>query len=115
MAIEGIQTLAVIEAMENFIDSVRPPENLRNQVDLSYKIDEQSVVIFEIRPKWKKPEEKIESNIAKTTFVKAKNQWKVFWFRADLKWHSYTPKPIVKSLDDFLQLVKEDKNSCFWG
>ncbi len=115
MAIEGIQTLEIIEAMENFIDSIRPPENIRNQVDLSYKIEEQSVIIFEIRPKWNKPAEKMESNIAKSTFVKLKNEWKVFWFRSDLKWHTYTPKPSVKTLKDFLTLVKDDKHSCFWG
>jgi hypothetical protein len=115
MAIDIFQTLDVIEAMENFIARKRPPENIRHQVDLSYKIEDQSIIVFEIRPRWNKPEEKVEGYIGKTTCVKAKNHWKVFWLRADLKWHSYQPQPTVNSLKDFIKLIEEDKHHCFWG
>ncbi len=70
---------------------------------------------FEIRPRWDRPELKMEPNISKATFIKAKNHWKVFWQRSDLKWHSYQPKPEVKSLNKFIKLVEEDKHGCFWG
>jgi hypothetical protein len=115
MAIEILQTLEVIETLENFIFKRRPPEEIRHQLDISYKIEDQSVIIFEIRPKWKNPELKMESPIAKTTFVKAKNKWKVFWQRSDLKWHAYDPKPFVNSVNEFIQVVDEDKHGCFWG
>jgi Protein of unknown function (DUF3024) len=115
MSINTLQTLEIIEALENFIDKKRPPEHIRKEVDLSYKIEDQSVIIFEIRPKWNNPEVTIECNIAKTTFVKSKNQWNVFWQRADLKWHSYSPNPILETLNQFLKLVEEDKFNCFWG
>ncbi|MGH8716972.1 MAG: DUF3024 domain-containing protein [Burkholderiales bacterium] len=29
--------------------------------------------------------------VAKATYVKAQDVWKVFWQRADLKWHRYDP------------------------
>ncbi len=115
MAIDALQTVEVIEAMENFIARRRPREDIRHKVDLSYKIEGQSIIIFEIRPRWDKPEEIMESPVAKTTFVKAKNHWKVFWQRANLKWYSYEPKPVVKSLAEFTKLVEEDKHHCFWG
>jgi hypothetical protein len=115
MAIDIMQTLEVIEVMENFIAKKRPPEHIRHQWDLNYKIEDQSVVIFEIRPRWDRPELKMEPNISKATFIKAKNHWKVFWQRSDLKWHSYQPKPEVKSLNEFIKLVEEDKHGCFWG
>ena len=110
-----MQTLEVIEVMENFIAKKRPSEHIRHQVDLNYKIEDQSVIIFEIRPRWDKPEIKMEPKISKATFIKAKNHWKVFWQRSDLKWHSYQPKPEVKSLNEFIKLVEEDKHGCFWG
>jgi uncharacterized protein Usg len=47
--------------------------------------------------------------------VKAQDVWRVFWQRADLKWHRYDPAPEVPSLEDFLQLVQEDKHACFFG
>ena len=115
MAIELLKTLDIIEAMENFIARKRPPEDIRDQLDLSYKIEGQSVIVFEIRPYWENKEEKIEPKIAKATFVKAKDHWKIFWQRSDLKWHSYKPRPTVKSLNDFVNTIEEDKYHCFWG
>ncbi|MBA2499762.1 MAG: DUF3024 domain-containing protein [Chitinophagaceae bacterium] len=37
-----------------------------------------------------------EYPVDKTTFGKAKNHGKIFWLRADLNWHTYTPKSTVK-------------------
>ena len=51
MALEIIGHLDIIELMENYISKHRPPEHLRAQVDLSYKIEGQSVIIFEISPR----------------------------------------------------------------
>ena len=115
MAIEIFQTLDIIEVMENFIERKRPPENMRHQLDLSYKIEDQSVIVFEIRPQFRSPDKKIEVNIGKATFVKSKNIWKIFWMRADMKWHSYDPQPTVKNLKEFLIILEEDRFGCFWG
>lgn len=35
--------------------------------------------------------------------------------RADLKWHSYPPAPVVGTVEKFLSLVAEDKHACFFG
>jgi hypothetical protein len=35
--------------------------------------------------------------------------------RADLNWHTYLAKPTVKKLNDFTDLVFEDKHHCFFG
>ena len=51
--------------------------------------------------------------IAKATFVKSKKIWKVFWQRADLKWHSYPPVPKVNFIEEFVELVEQDQNNCF--
>lgn len=53
--------------------------------------------------------------MAKTTFVKTENCWKIFWMRADLKWHGYEPDVKVKTLSKFLEVVIEDKYACFFG
>jgi len=115
MAIDLMQTLDIIEALENYIYKIRPPEEIRDQVDIAYKIEKQSVIIFEIRPRWNNPKEIMESPIAKTTFVKTQQHWNVFWMRADSKWHTYQPEPFVKTIKQFVDLVEEDKHQCFWG
>lgn len=115
MTLDIFKTVDIIEIMENFTEERRPPLEIRDELDLSYKIENQSIIIFEIRSKFKSVTEKIECPVAKTTFVKTNNSWKVFWQRADLKWHLYKPQPVVKTLKDFTQLVNEDTYHCFWG
>ena len=115
MSIDTLKTLDIIEVMENFREKKRPPEHIRTKLDVDYRIEDQSIIIVEVRPQWDNPSVYRDTPMAKTTFIKAKNHWKVFWMRQDLKWHSYTPKPTVEKLSDFIELVLEDKHHCFWG
>jgi len=48
--------------------------------------------------------------VAKATYVRTKNHWKIFWIRADFKWYAYPAQPTVQTLQEFTQLVKEDKH-----
>jgi hypothetical protein len=98
-----------------FIEKQRPPVYLRKELDLAFRIEDQSVVIYEIRPAWRQPNEFIEQNVAKTTFVKTQKLWKIYWQRSDLKWHTYEPVAAVKSIEDFLTVVKNDEYHCFFG
>jgi hypothetical protein len=67
-------------------------------VDLTFRIEKQSVEIFEIRRRFDDPLKTIESPIAKTTWVNTQKVWRIFWQRTDLKWHRYDPLPEVKTL-----------------
>lgn len=109
------KTIEVIEVMEHFLLRKRPPENIRHEVDIGYKIERQSVILYEIRSQWDKPEVILERPFAKTTLVKVSNNWKIFWMRGDLKWHVYSPMPEVKTLKEFIKVVEEDEYHCFFG
>ena len=115
MALSEVEQKKVEAEVGRFVESKRPPENIRDQLDLGFRIENQSVVLYEIRPRWNKPQEKMESPVAKATYSKVQQVWKVYWKRADLKWHRYDPTPEVDLLGDFLILVDEDKHACFWG
>lgn len=115
MTLDITKSVAIIEMMENYIVKVRPRPEIRHQLDISYEIKDQSVILQEIRPAWKNPNEIQRFGYAKATFVKDKNIWKIYWQRADLKWHSYEPTPSVRQLSDFLKLVDEDEYACFKG
>jgi len=115
MALVFENEIEIIEVMEGYLMSSRPPEEIRDELDINYKIKDQSIIVFEIRPLWSNPKEKMESNIAKATFVKKENVWKIFWFMSDMKWHSYEPNSKVKSLKEFVKIIEEDKHGCFWG
>ena len=115
MALDILKAAETIHALEVFMDKRRPPEKIRDKIDLDYKIENQSIILFEVRPHWQKEGEKIESPIAKTTWVKRQKCWKIFWMRADLKWHSYQPVEKVDTIEEFLKVVDADANGCFWG
>lgn len=57
----------------------------------------------------------MESPVAKASYVKTQGIWKIFWQRADLKWHRYEPTPAVETLEEFLAVVEKDEYACFWG
>jgi len=109
------KTMEVVEECENLLKKRRPPVEMRNQIDVDYLIDNQSVIIFEIRSLYDKPGETIEHPVAKATFVNSGNRWNVFWMRSDMKWHTYKPKASVKRVSEFIKLVDEDPLGCFWG
>jgi hypothetical protein len=96
-----------------YIERIRPKdEDVRKQLDLAFRIEGQSVYLFEIRPDMRG--RIISHDVAKTTFVRTENVWKIYWMRADLNWHSYE-KTNVKSIGDFVKTVETDKYGCFWG
>lgn len=115
MTISEFEIKKVQKAAEQFLFRKRPPAHIRNELDLGYKIEGQNIEIMEIRPDWQDNTIIREYPIAKATFVKSKKHWRVFWQRADLKWHGYEPAPTVKSIEDFLVLVEEDAYACFFG
>jgi hypothetical protein len=32
-----------------------------------------------------------------------------------MKWHSYRPTPDVATIEEFVAVIREDRNSCFFG
>ena len=115
MAISEFEIKRCEKEMEKFLEARRPPPSIRHELDMSYRIDNQSIEIFSIRPDWQDPNKTMEESHAKATFVKSKGIWKIFWQRADLKWHSYEPAPTVRHLEEFLEIVKSDQHACFFG
>jgi hypothetical protein len=115
MALTQLEIQQCKTALTRFLDRRRPPEHIRDEVDMDYRVTGQSVEIFEIRRDWQDKTRKIEIPIAKTTFVRTKNRWKIFWMRGDLKWHGYEPNPEVHSLEVVLNVIDGDECGCFFG
>ena len=115
MAFSEIEQKRYKKAVENYLDSCRPPVEIRNELDFGFRIQDQSIEIFEIRPKWNDPSEKIESSVVKAKYYKSRNEWKVYWMKSDLKWHSYEPVPEVKTLEVLFEVLEADTYGCFWG
>jgi len=97
-----------------FLEERRPPPEIREQFDLQWRLEGQSVFLFEVRPRWRgQPGETRDIPVAKVTYVRKHDIWKLYWMRSDLKWHDC--EPTVPSLRTALVLVSEDENGCFFG
>jgi len=115
MALTEFETERYKLITEKFVESRRPPEHIRSQLDIGYSLDGQSITIFEIRPVYNKPDKIMHSEAAKLTYVITTDSWKIYWMRADLKWHSYQTVPEVDSLEQGLEVINEDQYGAFWG
>jgi Protein of unknown function (DUF3024) len=116
VALSEFELARVQHAMDALMKQRRPPPDVRQKLDLGFRVTGQSVEIFEIRPVWRGPaDEKHESVVAKATYVRTRGVWRVFWQRRDLRWHGYEPRPEVNSIDEFASLVAEDVHACFFG
>lgn len=97
------------------VESRRPPEHIRDKLDIGYRIEGLSFEIFELRPRWMQPGITQEFPVAKATYVKSSGLWKLYWMRSDSKWHRYDLDPGSESLQDVLREIEEDPYCCFWG
>ena len=93
----------------------RPKLEIRHLMREGQRIDGQSIELFYVRPRFNDPSRQLEEPIAKLTYVRASNSWRIFWQRADLKWHRYAPHPDADSLAAALRVIHQDANCCFFG
>lgn len=92
MALTELELKRCEKPLAAFMARRRPPAHIRHEVDLGQRITGHSVEIFEVRPDWKDLTMFYETPVAKATFVRSKNLWKVYWMRQDLKWHGVHPE-----------------------
>jgi hypothetical protein len=101
--------------IELFLESYRPPQDIRDQLDVGYSLENNVLQLFEIRPDWKEKEIIRHYAFVKARYIKSRNLWKIYWMPGSGKWLLYDPAPDVKTLDEVLEIVQEDKHHCFRG
>jgi hypothetical protein len=114
MAFSQIELKRIEQTVGEFCRKRSPP-HLSRELRLEYAVKGHDVVIYERRPRWNNPREWMESPVAKLKFVRSANKWRLYWMRADLKWHEY---PGPSTSDDVGILVREvdaDPLACFFG
>lgn len=114
MALSEFNHVMLEVKAEKYLETARPPADIRDRLDLGYRIENQSLILFEIRPHFDTGQ-KIEIPYAKTTFSKAEGIWKIYWHRADGKWHRYPACPSVDQIEEFFAVIDEDQHACFKG
>lgn len=91
------------------------PAHLKNELSLEYVLKGHEVVIFERRPQWDNPKEWMESPVAKLKFIRSANKWRLYWQRADLKWHEYPGLSSSEHIGNLVREIDADPLTCFFG
>ena len=91
MAFSEFEIHRYTKVVDAYIESKRPPVHIRKELDIGFRLEDQSIEIYEVRPAFHNPDERIERTVFKTTYVKSSDLWKIFWMKRDLKWHGYEP------------------------
>jgi len=107
--------LPLIEAnLRKFCDELDNPEII-DKLKHDFRIEDQSIILFDVRPHFRNPKQKIETPIAKLRFFRSRNEWQLYWMRGDLKWDAYEPNPIGIGYMPLLKIVNDDEYCCFFG
>lgn len=115
MSFNEIEEHKYKKIIEDYLKIKRPPENIRDQIDIDYNIDDQSIIIYTNRPSFDDESRKVESPNIKFTYIKKNNVWKIYWLRANMKWVNYEPSPEFKKLENCIKVLDKDSLGCFWG
>ena len=102
-------------AVGAFLEKRRPRPEIRDQLDFRADIFGADVIIVEVRPVYNDKKRIVEHGVAKAKWVGTRKSWRLFWMRADLKWHSYAPMPEAATVEAVLSEVHRDPHGCFFG
>ena len=116
MAFTDLEIAEHSELIEELLWSRRrPPLHLRDEIREGQRITGHDIELFFVRPAFERPGQFHESAIAKVQYVRTRKVWRLYWKRADGKWHGYQPRPELKSLAAALRVIHEDAFNCFFG
>lgn len=115
LALPDTQVRACLKAVGAFLAKRRPSMEIRDKLDFRADIDGSDLIIVEVRPAFNDPSRTIHHPVAKATWIGARKVWRLFWMRADLKWHCYSPKPEAARISTILSEVDRDPHGCFFG
>jgi hypothetical protein len=95
--------------------SGRVPESVRDKIEIRFRRERSSFILFEWRPRYINPREWAETPVAKFTYVATTGTWRLLWMRRDLRWHGYEPLSESRDIARLFEEVDEDPWGCFWG
>ena len=114
MALSDIQRANITKRLTEYCEA-KVPARVRDQVRLGFRIGVSDVVLFEVRPRFDRPKEWLEENVAKFRYLASRREWCLYCQFRDLKWHEYQPRFSASRFETLLQEVDRDPTGIFWG
>ncbi len=104
----------VTAVLDRYCDEKTPP-HIRRQVCLKYRFDGNAVVLYEERPQFDRPSQRIELKVARFRYFVGRRDWVLYWRDRNSRWHRYELVPPSKHFQDLLREVDDDPTCIFWG
>ncbi len=114
MAFNDIEQHKIKKAVGGLCEK-RTPAHLKDQLRFEHEIEGQNVIVYEVRPAFRREGEFTKMPLAKLTYVSSRKIWKLYWKRASGKWEKYEPKDSDKDLNTLVQEIEQDTHGCFFG
>ena len=93
----------------------RVPAHVRNQVQLTFRVNGNKVLLLESRPLYSDPNEWVEMKVSQFEYNPATNCWTLYCFDRNSKRRDYDPSFKEKSFEKLLSEVDADPTGIFWG
>lgn len=93
----------------------RIPIDIRDQVNLIFKIIRDKVTLIETRPYFKDPSIWTENPVAQFRFDDKANKWTLYCTGRSAQWQLYDLIIPSTDFDDMLKALDNDKTGIFWG
>lgn len=82
---------------------------------IDVKVEGMSLIIYQMMAGFPEGTADVYFPIAKATYRKATDDWKLFWQKRDLKWHGYEIDMVHEDIESVFKAINEDSCCCFWG
>jgi hypothetical protein len=92
----------------------RVPPHMKSKIDFVYEVVGQTVVIYEKRPHWQEAGRVTRSHVAKFSYTRSSNIWRLYWMRGNGKLLLYEGGE-SRDLAVLMRMVDEDRHGCFFG
>ena len=113
MVFNDTEVAQIKQCMNYFMEKRRPPKHIRNEHDLQYRIEDDSVIIFDVRQlAWSAGI--AEEMLAKITINRVSNSWSLFWSTENNEWRHYDAK-MIGSFAEAVKIVDDDVEHRFFG
>jgi len=93
----------------------RIPIEIRNQVNLTFKIMRDKVTLIETGPYFREPSIWTENPVAQIRFDDQTKKWTLYCMDRNSRWHLYDLIKPSADFDDMLKALDNDKTGIFWG
>lgn len=94
---------------------IRIPEPLRTTLRIDFRIGDDDVILYELRPHYQQPDIWYSTAVARFVKQPDQNLWSLYSADRNDQWLPYLPYHGDRNIEKLLAVVNDDPLGLFWG